>query len=336
VFYIKIFARFAMLLVMLASYLLLVVMMKSSYFLSPIGFLVFVLIASCEKACRKKPDFPINTEIKVEKETVEALITSFPALNLAGLTENKVASFTRFLNEEICPCGCPKTFAQCLVTPGCKPATLLANWAIAQLKNDVPEQILYKAISEEINLGYLASPIKLNYLNAYKKGSAQPKVTIVEFADFECPACRNAAHEMKEFLKAHNDVELYFMHYPLSNHLHAELAAISSEAAGLQGKFWEMHDLLFEHQGPLTKEAIISIAQTIFNKKQMAQFEKDLKNPALLQKIKLQKEYAHNDVKIMGTPSFLWNGRPFYLFSSKDAYLLRFKMEEARNEISCR
>jgi hypothetical protein len=75
VFYIKIFARFAMLLVMLASYLLLVVMMKSSYFLSPIGFLVFVLIASCEKACRKKPDFPINTEIKVEKETVEALIT---------------------------------------------------------------------------------------------------------------------------------------------------------------------------------------------------------------------------------------------------------------------
>ena len=297
-----------------------------------------LLNLACDKACsRQKDSLLIKHEAEVEdtlKDTV--MITAFPSINFLGLNDKAKTSLIKFLNEEICPCGCPKTFAQCVVSSGCKPAQLMLEWMITKLKQDVPEAILYKAISQEINAGFLAKPLKVSYLDAYKKGSDQPKVSIVEFADFECPACKNAAHEMKDFIKNHeDDVAIYFMHFPLSNHLYAEASAIASEAAGLQGKFWPMHDLLFKYEGLLNDEAIKTLAQSLFNKTQMKQFAKDIKNPDLLTKIKAHKAYAHNEVKIMGTPSFLFNGRPYYLFSAQDAYALRLAMEKAREEITC-
>ncbi len=69
--------------------------------------------------------------------------------------------------------------------------------------------------------------------------------TIIEYADFQCPACSAMAPVMSEFLKNHPDVRLVYRHFPLSFHANAQLAAEAAETAGAQGKFWEMHDLLF-------------------------------------------------------------------------------------------
>lgn len=83
----------------------------------------------------------------------------------------------------------------------------------------------------------------------YMKGSATAKVTVTEFADFQCPACKTANDISNQLLLAYpNDVKFVFRHFPLSGHPLSMIAAQAVEAAGTQGKFWEMSDLLFEKQ----------------------------------------------------------------------------------------
>lgn len=83
----------------------------------------------------------------------------------------------------------------------------------------------------------------------YKKGSESPKVTVVEFADFECPACAASAPITKQVLEKYKDsVQFVYRHFPLEQHKFAEAAALASEASAEQGKFWEMHDKLYDNQ----------------------------------------------------------------------------------------
>lgn len=84
----------------------------------------------------------------------------------------------------------------------------------------------------------------------WTKGSNNPKLTIVEYADFQCPGCSSASPVLSQVVDKYGDhVQLIYRHFPLTNiHPHARAAAAASEAAGKQGKFWEMHDRLFENQ----------------------------------------------------------------------------------------
>lgn len=82
------------------------------------------------------------------------------------------------------------------------------------------------------------------------KGNQEAPLTLVEYGDFQCPACA-AYHPILKSLEAEFGENLrgVFRHFPLIIHANAQLASQAAEAAGNQGKFWEMHDLLFEHQG---------------------------------------------------------------------------------------
>ena len=80
-------------------------------------------------------------------------------------------------------------------------------------------------------------------------GPADAKVTIVEFADFQCPACAASHPTLKQLITDYGDkIRFVFRHYPLAMHANAQLAARAAEAAGKQGKFWELHSLLYENQ----------------------------------------------------------------------------------------
>src|SRR5438552_18785946 len=93
-------------------------------------------------------------------------------------------------------------------------------------------------------------------------GTVSAKVTVVEYGDFECPSCGQAYPAVKMLLKRFGDrVRFVFRHFPLLEvHPHAELAAEAAEAAGAQHKFWEMHDLLFEHQQHLKANSLMQSA----------------------------------------------------------------------------
>jgi len=94
------------------------------------------------------------------------------------------------------------------------------------------------------------------------RGAADAPLTLVEFGDFECPFCGRATGMVKELRhRLGDDLRYVFRHLPLTDvHPHAELAAEAAEAAGAQGRFWEYHDLLFEHQDELELEDLVGYA----------------------------------------------------------------------------
>jgi protein-disulfide isomerase len=96
-------------------------------------------------------------------------------------------------------------------------------------------------------------------------GPPDATVTLVEFGDYECPYCGAAHPLVKEILAVMGDrLRFAFRHFPLAQiHPHAERAAEAAEAAGAQGRFWEMHDLLFEHQQTLDDAHLLQFAEKL-------------------------------------------------------------------------
>lgn len=94
-------------------------------------------------------------------------------------------------------------------------------------------------------------------LEARVKGNPDAKVVLVEYSDFQCPACSQFAPYIKDILEEHGDnIRFEYRHFPLMNiHPQAVPAAKAAEAAGVQGKFFEMHDKLFENQSVWTKSS---------------------------------------------------------------------------------
>ena len=88
-----------------------------------------------------------------------------------------------------------------------------------------------------------------------EKGPASAKIQIVEFSDFQCPACRYAEPPVRQIFTVYGDkVHFTFKHFPLRMHEWAKPAAAAAECAGRQGKFWEYHDRLYDHQPEWTNE----------------------------------------------------------------------------------
>jgi len=143
--------------------------------------------------------------------------------------------------------------------------------------------------------------------DAQTKGPSDALVTIVMFEDFQCPFCSRAAATVEKVKKEYGqDVRLVFKHNPLPFHKAAMPAAMASEAAGRQGKFWKMHDLLFDNQKALEEQDLLRYAKKLrLNRKR---FKRDLRDQALEQKIKDQQAQSQK-LGARGTPAFFINGR---------------------------
>ncbi len=148
--------------------------------------------------------------------------------------------------------------------------------------------------------------------NDHTKGSENPKVTIVEYSDFQCPACAATYPLIKQLVQTfEDDVQFVYRHFPLSTiHQHAELSAKASEAAAAQGKFWEMHDILFNTQAewsvlPDPTEFFVTLASSIGLDE--TQFRSDLANEEIKKRVDLSAGDA-SAMRLPGTPSFFVNG----------------------------
>lgn len=138
------------------------------------------------------------------------------------------------------------------------------------------------------------------------KGKPDAKVTMVEFSDFECPYCSKATPQVEAILKAYpNDVKVYFLHYPLSFHKSAMPAAIATECAFQQGKFWELHDKLFASQSALKPDGMAEFAKAVGL--DMAKYNTCVADPKTTAMVKKDMEQAEA-AGVQGTPSFFING----------------------------
>jgi protein-disulfide isomerase len=145
--------------------------------------------------------------------------------------------------------------------------------------------------------------------DAPTKGAKQPKVTIVEFSEFQCPYCGRVSPTLESVLKEYgNDVQLAFRHNPLPFHNNAMIASEAAEAAREQGKFWQMHDKLFANQGALDRPNLEKYAQEIGL--DMGKFKNVLDTEKYKDRIKKDMDDAAN-FGARGTPNFFINGRNF-------------------------
>lgn len=145
------------------------------------------------------------------------------------------------------------------------------------------------------------------------KGNPLATAVLIEYSDMQCPACRAYYPVVKRVAEElGTKVQVVYRNYPLERiHKNARLAATSAEAAGKQGKFWEMHDMLFDNQEAWSesseaKKLIVGYAASL--KLSLEQFEKDLADDAIKKKINTDLD-GGTAVGVGGTPTFYLNGK---------------------------
>jgi protein-disulfide isomerase/uncharacterized membrane protein len=182
-----------------------------------------------------------------------------------------------------------------------------------------------------------AQPLKVNPFDAMK-GNGEARITVVEFADFECPHCKLAGFFLKDIAHRYGDkARFVFKNYPLSSRcnelisrdLHPDSceAAVAVQCARRQGKFWDFHDHTFDNQGSLGTAKMLQIAQTL--ELDMGRFQSCLANDAVAEEVQSQLMDGQS-VGIQGTPSIYVNGKP--LDSPHPLFVeaaLRYELQQA-------
>jgi len=156
-------------------------------------------------------------------------------------------------------------------------------------------------------------PAKGDTQSAHIRGNPDAPVTLEEFADFQCPPCGQFAPFAEELLKEYDSrLRVVFRNYPLAGHEHAREAALAAEAAGLQGKFWEMHDTLYREQetwskAPNARELFESYAGTIGL--DVDQFKRDKDGDKTRERVDSDHALA-DSLGIKVTPTLFINNHP--------------------------
>jgi protein-disulfide isomerase len=138
-------------------------------------------------------------------------------------------------------------------------------------------------------------------------GNINAEIVLVEYGDYECPYCGRAYPLIKRLLdEKGDDFHFVFRNFPLREiHPYAYISAITAEAAGKQGKFWEMHDLIFENQKKLNAFFLLSLSRSL--DLDYIQFTKYSKSPEVESRIETDIESGVRS-GVNGTPSFFING----------------------------
>jgi protein-disulfide isomerase len=139
------------------------------------------------------------------------------------------------------------------------------------------------------------------------QGSEHARITLLEYGDFECPSCKVAVQTPKLLLERFpNKIRFIFRHFPMEQaHPHALMAAEASEAAGTQGKFWAMHDLLFQNQAHLKDKDLHRYAGELGL--DLASYSAELDDHIYLQKVREHAEGGRLS-HIRATPTFFLDG----------------------------
>lgn len=230
-----------------------------------------------------------------------------PGVALRGLSREEKGVFFTILNTETSACNQPHSLAQSLRDdPSCRDSQIVAQFvadaieagaAAADIRHDIP--VVAKALTPQ--------PIDIGGRPVY--GPEHAPVTVVVFADFQCPHCRLEAPKLRAAIDAaEGQAKLVFKHFPLGHHQVAKRAAVATEVAHRAGKFWAMHDQIFAHQGELTEALLAELAAQIGL--DAAKFATDLDADVGIEAV--EADHAEGQrLGIAGTPAVFIDGRQF-------------------------
>jgi protein-disulfide isomerase len=228
-----------------------------------------------------------------------------PGVDTSRLSEAQRNVFFQVINTEPSACDEPHSLARSLEDdPSCRDSQLAAQFVADALASGAAAS----AVKHDLPLVVEAlQPRDIDIQGRPVYGAERAPVTVVVFADFQCPHCRAEAPVLRKAVdQFRGRAKLVYKHFTLTGHDRAKVAAIATEAAHEQGKFWEMHDLVFENQNDLSDENIYKWAQQIGL--DMEKFKASFK--AQNGKAVVEKDKADGEVLgIGGTPAVFVNGR---------------------------
>ena len=242
----------------------------------------------------------------------EAFAARLPGVSPAGLDATQRAAFVEVAEDTLCDCGAPTTLAGCL--------TQKRDCALGQRMGELARRFVKMGASPlettDVLEDYFAAFPKsrrktFDLSTAACQGPEGAPITLVEFADFECPMCGYAWPVLHDLLKAHAEkVRLCFLHFPLSQHPNARHAARLAQLAHQRGQFDLLATVFFGNQSALDKASLVRYAA-------QAGISADEANALLgsdqLDEIIEQHRAQGLAAGIQGTPSIFINGRRFNL-----------------------
>lgn len=272
---------------------------------------LFVALATSWAGCDEPSDEEEVVEsVRLPDQRAEATpaITEVPGVDLGELGSSDRRLALRMLNDVLSPCGEPISVARCIseraACTECVPAARYVVRLAAEGLADHEIQALFRGRFDP------GAKVEIDAGNAPVRGATMgAPVTLVVFSDFECPFCRQTHPLLQRALREHDgQVQLVFKHYPLSMHERAVPAAIAASAAHRQGKFWEMHDTLFEHQEALTDADLERYARDL--NLDLDRFRADVADEEMLAAVERDKALGRT-LEVQGTPTLFVNGRRY-------------------------
>lgn len=257
---------------------------------------------------------------QLEPPPPDQMIRSAPGVDLSKLSETQQATFYTTINTEPSACDQPHSLATSLRDdPECRNSMLVAQYIADRLASGATPSDIKLDIDVIVDA---LTPREIPIEGRPTYGNVNAPVTVVVFADFQCPHCKAEAPGLRKAVQNYRgEAKLVFKHFPLEMHPRAQAAAIAAEAAHEQGKFWEMHDLIFDHQEQLEDEDLERYAKQIrgldFDKWKAAYQSESTK-------LTVGKDRAIGDaLDIPGTPAVYVNGRQVtpLLWGSLEAWI---------------
>ncbi len=250
---------------------------------------------------------PGESDKSTPKPEAKARVVELDGVSTGELTAREKSLWSQLVTELLAPCeSTPGTIAECVEgKKACAACTPAATFLVGKVQAGLTKP----QIEASYRARFASDQVKhIEVAGSPSKGPTDAAITIVEWADFECPACRAVNPVIEEVVGQNPDVRFVFKNFPLDMHPNAESAARSVMAADRQGKFWEMHHALFSSVEPLGAERQLALAKELgLDPKQ---FEKDQRSEAVADAVSRDKKQGR-EVDLSGTPTIYVNGRYF-------------------------
>jgi protein-disulfide isomerase len=247
------------------------------------------------------------------------------SLETTGLDKAELKALSLLLSQGACPCDKHKSILECVPDDACPAAKRLAEFGARKFKeglsaDEVQQAVVKKYIQDHVHYEFDLS-------KSPSKGDASARVTLVEFADFQCAHCAKLSKVMQQLTTEMGaSVYVVFKQFPMTRHPFAHYAARASLAAHRQGQFWGFHDLLFRHQFELSQTMVDEFAKKLGL--DMKRYTADRESPETYAQIERDRKEAIA-AGLRATPTLYIDGK---LYSeSKSIEALRAHLKDVLN-----
>ncbi len=271
-----------------------------------LGAAALLLASSAASTCGSSEKGPTSANSSASATLEDVQIPS--SIDVSALTPHEKREWKGELMELLAPCPTvPVSIGQCLSEHrDCAKCVAAARFLEQQVRDGRTKQQAADAYRDRFDAARVKS---IDLTNTPALGPAGAPVTVVEWADFECPFCKAASPALNSLHEKYpTQVRLYFKNYPLSIHENSETAARAAIAADAQGKFWPMHDKLFETRTPLRQSVVEGIAKDLGLN--VDKLRADMTSDATTARLKKEKKEGEA-LGLQGTPMIFINGREF-------------------------